>query len=104
MMSGPKGRPWEVRYWDPKNWPVFDDKGSIIALVHHVTDATAAVLMSKADASFPMGPPTRFADPLQRADRAILQARQTVRETQEAILRLSAQMEYVVSGRPLNPK
>lgn len=37
----PDGLPWEVRFWLPKNWPIFDDKGSIVALVHHVTDATA---------------------------------------------------------------
>ncbi len=23
----PHGRPWQVRYWHPKNWPVIDDKG-----------------------------------------------------------------------------
>jgi len=45
----PEGRPWEVRFWHPKNWPIFDDEGSIVALVQHVTDVTASILSPKAD-------------------------------------------------------
>jgi PAS domain-containing protein len=97
----PDGRPWQVRYWLPKNWPVVDEKGSIVALVHHVTDATAAVLTPKpgATVSVLMKPNAFSLDPLQRADKAILEARETVRETQEAILRTRAKMEVVSSRR-----
>lgn len=103
----PDGRPWEVRFWHPKNWPIVDDKGSIVALVHHVTDATASILRWKADvtASVLVRPNTHFLDPLQRADAAIMDARETVRETQEAILRVRDQMEYPPYRRLLkNPR
>lgn len=43
----PEGRPWHVRYWHPKNWPVLDDNGAIVAVVHHVTDATTSILARK---------------------------------------------------------
>ena len=97
----PEGRPWQVRYWHPKNWPVFDDKGSIIALVHHVTDATATVLSGKDGP--PHAPvllkPHPLKDPLQRADVAILQARVLVRETQEGLARSRAMVEELVAPR-----
>jgi hypothetical protein len=101
----PDGRPWQVRYWLPKNWPLVDEKGSTVALVHHVTDATAAVLMRKTNAiaSGLTSPNACFMDPLQRADKAILEARETIRETQEALLRTRAQMEHVTSSRLLKP-
>jgi len=101
----PDGRPWQVRYWLPKNWPVVDEKGSIVALVHHVTDATAAVLMRKtnATASVRTSSDARFLDLLQRADKAILEAGETIRKTQEAILRARAEMDYVRSRRLLKP-
>ncbi|QIO36425.1 PAS domain-containing protein [Bradyrhizobium sp. 1(2017)] len=94
----PEGRPWQVRYWHPKNWPVFDDNGSIIALVHHVTDATAAVLSSRDGSHAPvLLKPHPLNDPLQRADMAILQARMLVRETQEALARSRASVEELVA-------
>ena len=80
----PEGRPWQVRYWYPKNWAVIDDDSSIVAVVHHVADATTAVLARKAER---VGPPPSSSEALLRsADRAILEARETIRETQEAIL------------------
>ncbi|MGA3302189.1 MAG: hypothetical protein ABSC72_02755 [Methylovirgula sp.] len=30
---------WAVRFWHPTNWAVVDDRGSLIALVHHVIEA-----------------------------------------------------------------
>ena len=42
-VTDPEGN-WQVRYWRPVNWPVLDEKGSILALVHHVTNATADTL------------------------------------------------------------
>lgn len=35
---------WEVRWWKPANWPVLDDDGAVIAIVHHVLDVTEAAL------------------------------------------------------------
>jgi hypothetical protein len=35
---------WNLRYWRPINWAVRDDRGSVIALVHHVMDATGDIL------------------------------------------------------------
>lgn len=35
---------WMLRYWRPVNWPVLDDKGSVLAIVHHVTNITPHVL------------------------------------------------------------
>ena len=31
---------FEQRWWDPVNMPVLDDEGTVVALIHHVTDAT----------------------------------------------------------------
>jgi hypothetical protein len=36
----PEGQ-WETRYWRPVNWPVLDKAGTVLALVHHVMDATS---------------------------------------------------------------
>lgn len=95
----PEGRPWQVRYWLPKNWPVFDDKGSIVAIVHHVTDVTASVLTRNTGVTGPVQttPNVSSLDPLQRADKAILEARETMRETREGVMRARAQMDYVVA-------
>jgi PAS domain S-box-containing protein len=35
---------FEVRYWLPRNIPVFDDKGEVKYIIHHVQDLTAQVL------------------------------------------------------------
>lgn len=35
---------WEVRWWKPANWPVLDDDGAVIAIIHHVRDVTESVL------------------------------------------------------------
>jgi hypothetical protein len=96
----PEGRPWEVRYWHPKNWPVVDDRGSIVAVVHHVTDATTSVLARKSlnASAKPLDPETL----LQRADRAILEAREIVRETRQDILTCRAmQVRRLRSGRSM---
>lgn len=80
----PEGRPWQVRYWHPKNWPLLGDNGAIVAVVHHVADATTSVLARKAGRA---GPPTSSSEALLRsADGAIFEAREVVRETQEKIL------------------
>lgn len=42
----PEGN-WTLRYWRPVNWAVLDDNGSVVALVHHVTDVTAGTLAEK---------------------------------------------------------
>jgi len=30
---------WQERYWHPVNWPIVDDDGSILALIHHAVEA-----------------------------------------------------------------
>lgn len=35
---------WEIRWWKPANWPVLDDDGAAIAIVHHVLDVTEPIL------------------------------------------------------------
>jgi len=72
-----KGRDgvWEVRYWNPANWPIVDEAGSVIAIVHHVTDVTGQV-------QAPGMQPERE-NLLFRAERACLEARRLVRETQD---------------------
>jgi len=42
----PRGN-WRVRYWQPVNWPVLDKAGSVVALVHHVTDVTTKTLVEQ---------------------------------------------------------
>jgi len=42
-VTDPDGK-WALRYWRPVNWPVLDSKGSVLALVHHVSDVTAKTL------------------------------------------------------------
>jgi len=34
-----KSGAWLERYWHPANWPIMDDDGSVLALVHHITEA-----------------------------------------------------------------
>jgi hypothetical protein len=87
----PDGRPWQVRYWHPKNWPVLDDSGSIVAVVHNVTDATTSVLARKAQRV--RTPPSSSEALLRSADRAIFEAREAVRESREAILASRALLE-----------
>jgi PAS domain-containing protein len=29
---------WQEKYWHPANWPIVDDDGSILALIHQVTE------------------------------------------------------------------
>jgi hypothetical protein len=74
-----------------QNWPVLDDEGSIIAVVHHVTDATASVLAKKALRAELAACPSDAL--LQSADQAIFEAREVVRETREAILASRAVLE-----------
>ncbi|WP_407194596.1 PAS domain-containing protein [Bradyrhizobium sp. STM 3566] len=96
----PDGRPWQVRYWHPKNWPVLDDAGSIVGVVHHVTDATASVLARKSLRADPAAFPSDAL--LRSADQAIFEAREAVRETREAILTSRALLEE--SLPPATPK
>ena len=35
---------FEVKYWSPVNTPVFDDKGSVSHIIHHVEDVTEFIL------------------------------------------------------------
>lgn len=44
-VRGRDGR-WYERWWRPMNWPVHDDEGATVALVHHAVDVTAEVLAS----------------------------------------------------------
>ena len=32
---------WQEKYWHPANWPIVDDDGSILALIHHVVESPA---------------------------------------------------------------
>ncbi|WP_336492615.1 PAS domain-containing protein [Methylobacterium nigriterrae] len=89
----PEDRPWEVRYWHPANWAVLDETGSVLALIHHVRDATASVLKPSPQ---PMtlacsGDPTE--DLLARADAAMRQAKQLQRKTQRDLLLVRKQVE-----------
>ncbi|MHC1950113.1 PAS domain-containing protein [Bradyrhizobium sp. UFLA06-06] len=97
----PEGRPWQVRYWHPKNWPVLDDNGAIVAVVHHVTDATTSVLARRAEKAG--SPPLSSEALLRSADRAILEAREVLRETHEKILVSRALIEERVSLSILKP-
>ena len=97
----PEGRPWQVRYWHPKNWPVLDDAGSMVAVVHHVTDATTSVLARKAERAAP--PPSSPEALLRSADKAIFEAREVIRETREAILVSRALIEESMSLSNLRP-
>jgi PAS domain-containing protein len=36
-----KSGAWLEKYWHPVNWPIVDDDGSILALIHQVTEAPA---------------------------------------------------------------
>ncbi|WP_271595806.1 MULTISPECIES: PAS domain-containing protein [unclassified Bradyrhizobium] len=90
----PEGRPWQVRYWHPKNWPVLDGDGGIVAVVHHVTDATTSVLARKAERAG--RPPSASEALLRSADKAIYGAREVVKETQEKILASRALIEESV--------
>lgn len=36
-----------VRYWSPRNSPVFDDDGQLVAILHRVEDVTAFVLLEE---------------------------------------------------------
>lgn len=45
-VTDPRGN-WRVRYWQPVNWPVVDENGSVVALVHHVTDVTSDTLIER---------------------------------------------------------
>jgi PAS domain-containing protein len=51
---------WRQRYWQPENWPIVDDNGSVIALVAHIRDVTAEVLSDR-----------RLDSPAQAAGRSI---------------------------------
>ncbi|MGX9431388.1 MULTISPECIES: PAS domain-containing protein [Bradyrhizobium] len=87
----PDARPWQVRYWYPKDWSVLDDKGSTVALVHHVADATASILHRE---KLPLPSSSRSSENvLQRADEAIWEARELVRQTHESILACRAGMK-----------
>lgn len=73
-----KGRDgvWEVRYWNPANWPVVDEGGAVIAIVHHVTDVTEQIRASRSQQD--------RGSLLLRAERACMEARELVRESQES--------------------
>jgi len=32
---------WQERYWQPANWPIVDDDGSVLALINHPTEVPA---------------------------------------------------------------
>ena len=42
-VTGPDGV-FQVRHWQPVNWPILDDRGSVLALVHHVAPAQSPEL------------------------------------------------------------
>jgi hypothetical protein len=88
----PENQPWEVRYWHPANWAVLDEAGSVLALVHHVMDATPDVLKTKSPSILevrPIGSIDPNIDPLlARADAAMREARATRKAVEEAHLRV----------------
>jgi PAS domain S-box-containing protein len=89
----PEGQPWEVRYWRPANWAVPDETGSVLALIHHVTDATLSILRPKTNGR----PMPSTAEVLARAD-AILREGRDVRETvQRDLIRAREQTRWLAS-------
>lgn len=38
-----KNGKWEARYWRPENWPILDDKGNVVYIVHCVEEVTHLV-------------------------------------------------------------
>lgn len=67
---------WTLRYWRPMNWPVLDDKRSVVALVHHVVDVTHDVLAREATSSDIL---------FRRADAACDEARALKQQTRRTI-------------------
>jgi PAS domain-containing protein len=41
-VRSPDGK-WRRRYWHPVNWTIVDERRSVIAIVHHVVDATSEI-------------------------------------------------------------
>ena len=84
----PQRRPWEVRYWHPKNWAMIDEGGSVLALVHHVRDVTREILAQRE-----MSSRASIGDLLRRADVAIQDSREIMslarkdREVSKALTR-----------------
>ncbi|MCW7468489.1 ATP-binding protein [Leptospira kanakyensis] len=46
-ISKPDGSGFEVRYWSPRNSPVFDKEGNLICIVHRVEDVTEFVYLKQ---------------------------------------------------------
>ncbi|HEX2942482.1 MAG TPA: PAS domain-containing protein [Rhodopila sp.] len=88
----PDNAPWEIRYWAPRNWAVIGENGSVTALVHHVTDVTAATRLSLARKP-PHAPGT--ADVLAQADTAVLRARYNAEEARRDLAIIRAQMNRI---------
>lgn len=91
----PEGQPWEVRYWRPANWAVPDEAGSVLALIHHVTDATLSILPPETL----VRPMSSTAEVLARAD-AIIRAGREVRETvRRDLLQAREQTQWQISQK-----
>lgn len=43
----PDGSGFEVRYWSPRNFPVFDDAGNLFCIVHRAEDVTEFVYLKQ---------------------------------------------------------
>jgi hypothetical protein len=83
-VTDPRGK-WRVRYWQPVNWPVVDKNGSVLALVHHVTDVTSDTLIERTLRS------TDFL--FRRAEAAWDEARRLREETRRSI-------DWMIRGLP----
>jgi diguanylate cyclase (GGDEF)-like protein/PAS domain S-box-containing protein len=43
-----EGGGFDERYWSPHNWPLFDDSGNLVCIIHKVKDVTEQVLADRA--------------------------------------------------------
>ncbi|MDR7038583.1 PAS domain-containing protein [Methylobacterium sp. BE186] len=91
----PEGGCWEVRYWHPANWAALDESGSVLALVHHVTDVTATVLKPRAPAAT-LRPEPAADDLLARADAVIRTAKRLQAQTQRDLLNTRRQVRALL--------
>ncbi|MGH1574990.1 PAS domain-containing protein [Methylobacterium sp. P31] len=89
----PEGQPWEVRYWHPANWAVLDEAGSVLALIHHVTDVTTSLLAGKSR----VRPVSSTAEVLAWADAIIREGREVRKTVRQDLLRAREQTQWLLS-------
>lgn len=92
----PDGAPWEIRYWNPRNWALRGESGAILALVHHVADATAETFGARA--AIPPDQP-HTADVIARADAAVRMGRWNAEDARRDLQDIRARMAALRHGR-----